>query len=105
MYPSNYSWNWNSKDLGPNRDLLGDLKTSFTKIAPEIRFGLYYSLYEWFHSLYLKDKSSKWKAQEYVNVCIIDTKFRHMGKKSSSNKVHAAFNKIQITPLCNPILF
>ena len=23
LWPSKYSWNWNAKDVGPNRDLLG----------------------------------------------------------------------------------
>ncbi|MGC9344816.1 MAG: alpha-L-fucosidase, partial [Bacteroidales bacterium] len=42
---SPYSKNWNSADIGPERDLLGDL----TKAVREkgMRMGIYYSLMEW----------------------------------------------------------
>ena len=35
---------------------------------PKVRFGLYYSLYEWFNPHYLKDKASGFKTDEYVRV-------------------------------------
>ena len=28
LWPSQYSWNWNAVDVGPHRDLLGDLTTA-----------------------------------------------------------------------------
>jgi len=28
LWPSAYSWNWNSIDVGPHRDLIGDLANS-----------------------------------------------------------------------------
>ncbi|XP_029506548.1 tissue alpha-L-fucosidase-like isoform X2 [Oncorhynchus nerka] len=31
-----------------------------------LHFGLYHSLYDWFHPLYLKDKASGYKTQEFV---------------------------------------
>ena len=49
-WPSATSWNWNSVDVGPHRDLVGDLFTSLRK--QQLRAGLYFSLYEWFHPLY-----------------------------------------------------
>ncbi|XP_014681614.1 PREDICTED: alpha-L-fucosidase-like [Priapulus caudatus] len=64
-WPSNYSWNWNAKDNGPHRDLVGELATA-VRSHSHIHFGLYYSLFEWFHPLYLKDAASKYKSQEYV---------------------------------------
>uniref|UniRef100_A0A914Z900 alpha-L-fucosidase n=1 Tax=Panagrolaimus superbus TaxID=310955 RepID=A0A914Z900_9BILA len=27
MWPSNTSWNWNSRDIGPKRDIVGKQKT------------------------------------------------------------------------------
>ncbi|MEO7487961.1 MAG: alpha-L-fucosidase [Ferruginibacter sp.] len=54
-WPSNESWNWNSADIGPHRDLCGEL----TKAVKDsgLRMGMYYSLYEWFNPLYKKDSA------------------------------------------------
>uniref|UniRef100_A0A1I8FFM7 alpha-L-fucosidase n=1 Tax=Macrostomum lignano TaxID=282301 RepID=A0A1I8FFM7_9PLAT len=38
-----YSFNWNSKQVGPNRDLVADLAAAIRK-RPGLRFGLYHSL-------------------------------------------------------------
>ncbi len=46
--------------IGPQRDVLKELKASFTARHPDIHFGLYYSLYEWFHPIYLKDKGNEY---------------------------------------------
>lgn len=53
LWPSQHSWNWNSFDVGPHRDLAGDL-TKAVK-AKGLHMGFYYSLYEWFNPLYKKD--------------------------------------------------
>lgn len=58
------SWNWNSMDTGPHRDLVGDLGNSLRK--RKLRYGLYHSLLEWFHPLYLADKASGFKTQDFV---------------------------------------
>jgi len=50
LWPSAQSWNWNSVDVGPHRDLCGDL-TGAVKAAG-LHMGFYYSLYEWFNPLY-----------------------------------------------------
>ncbi len=52
MYPSDFSWNWNSYDIGPHRDLLGDLTEAVR--AKGLKMGYYYSLYEWYNPLYLR---------------------------------------------------
>lgn len=53
LWPSEQSWNWNSIDIGPHRDLAGDLSKAVR--ARNIRMGFYYSLYEWFNPTYLSD--------------------------------------------------
>lgn len=63
-WPSNYSWNWNSKDNGPNRDLVGELASAVRKTS--LRFGLYHSLFEWYHPLYLIDKANNFTTQYFV---------------------------------------
>src|SRR5665647_2745172 len=50
LWPSEQSWNWNSVDVGPHRDLCGDLTKSVK--AKGLHMGFYYSLYEWFNPLY-----------------------------------------------------
>jgi alpha-L-fucosidase len=53
LWPSAQSWNWNAVDVGPHRDLAGDLIKSVK--AKGLRMGYYYSLYEWFNPLYKAD--------------------------------------------------
>jgi alpha-L-fucosidase len=53
LWPSAQSWNWNSVDVGPHRDLAGDLAKAVR--AKGLRMGYYYSLYEWFNPLYKAD--------------------------------------------------
>ncbi|XP_054264736.1 alpha-L-fucosidase [Macrosteles quadrilineatus] len=56
MWPSKYSFSWNAMDVGPHRDLVGELRTAFENYT-DIKFGLYHSLYEWYNPLYLADKA------------------------------------------------
>ena len=44
LWPSVDSWNWNSVDVGPHRDLCGDLIEAVR--AEGLRMGFYYSFYE-----------------------------------------------------------
>jgi len=53
LWPSAQAWNWNAVDVGPHRDLAGDLIKAVR--AKDLRMGYYYSLYEWFNPLYKKD--------------------------------------------------
>ncbi|XP_046584535.1 alpha-L-fucosidase-like [Haliotis rubra] len=64
-WPSNYSFNWNAKDVGPNRDLVGDLAAAVRK-STDLHFGIYHSLLEWFHPLYLQDKKNNWTTNNFV---------------------------------------
>ena len=47
---------WNAVDQGPKRDVLGDLSDAVRRKG--LRMGYYYSLYEWYNPLYLKDKAA-----------------------------------------------
>jgi len=53
LWPSRYSWNWNSVDLHPHRDLVDELGKAV--VARGLKMGFYYSLYEWYNPLYLED--------------------------------------------------
>ncbi len=53
LWPSSESWNWNAVDVGPHRDLAGDLIKSVRDEG--LRMGYYYSLYEWYNPLYKSD--------------------------------------------------
>ena len=53
LWPSKQSWNWNAMDVGPHRDLLGDLTKSVKN--KNIKMGYYYSLLEWYNPLYKKE--------------------------------------------------
>ena len=50
LWPSEQSWNWNSMDIGPHRDLCGDLSNAVKEAG--LHMGFYYSLYEWYNPLY-----------------------------------------------------
>ena len=50
LFPSPYAWNWNSVDVGPHRDFCFELRGACE--GSQVKFGLYHSLYEWFHPLY-----------------------------------------------------
>ncbi|VDP52260.1 unnamed protein product [Soboliphyme baturini] len=47
-------------------DLVGQLEKSIRKAG--IKFGLYFSLLDWFHPLYLEDKNRSFKTQKYIEL-------------------------------------
>jgi len=59
LWPSAQSWNWNSMDIGPHKDLAGELSKAVK--AKGLHMGFYYSLYEWYNPLY------KTNLQQYVD--------------------------------------
>lgn len=59
LWPNEHAsatWNrpWNAVEIGPKRDILGDLTTSVRNKG--LRMGYYYSLYEWYNPLWRTDK-------------------------------------------------
>ena len=45
---------WNAVEVGPKRDLLGELATATRERG--LKFGFYYSLYEWYNPLWLTNR-------------------------------------------------
>ncbi|XP_037028117.1 plasma alpha-L-fucosidase-like [Bradysia coprophila] len=70
LYPSTYSFGWNSVDTGPRRDLIEEFSKAI-RHKTDIKFGLYHSLYEWFHPLYLKDKERNFSTRQFVHQKVI----------------------------------
>jgi len=64
-WPSEVSWNWNSMDVGPHRDLVGELADAI-KNHTSLHFGLYHSLFEWFHPKYIQDKKNNFTTQSFI---------------------------------------
>lgn len=64
LWPSNYSLNWNAMDVGPHRDLLGDLCDAVRRRGG-MRFGVDYSRSDKFHPLYIADRASGWATADF----------------------------------------
>ncbi|XP_029452378.1 plasma alpha-L-fucosidase [Rhinatrema bivittatum] len=64
LWKSKYSWNWNSVDVGPKRDIVAELAAAIRN-RTRIRFGLYHSLFEWFNPLFLADADNLFKTRVF----------------------------------------
>mgnify|MGYP000853058046 CR=1 FL=1 len=62
---SKNSFNWNSCDGGPRRDIVGELTDAVR--AEGLHMGLYHSIFEWFHPLYLQDKANNFTTRRFVD--------------------------------------
>lgn len=47
-------FSWNSMDIGPHRDLVGELTRAVKNEG--LKMGFYYSLYEWYHPWWINDR-------------------------------------------------
>ncbi|XP_023296903.2 putative alpha-L-fucosidase [Lucilia cuprina] len=65
LWPSEQSFGWNSMDVGPKRDIIRELSSALRKNT-DLKFGLYYSLFEWFNRMYINDKLHAFLQQNYV---------------------------------------
>ncbi|KAJ0180397.1 hypothetical protein K1T71_003801 [Dendrolimus kikuchii] len=65
LFPSKRSYSWNSVDVGPHRDIVGELSKAVR--SQGLKFGVYHSLYEWFNPIYLEDKHTNFTARVYTD--------------------------------------
>ncbi|SDL82960.1 alpha-L-fucosidase [Siphonobacter aquaeclarae] len=63
LWPSAQAWNWNAMDVGPHRDLAGELGAAVK--AKGLHMGYYYSLYEWYNPIY-KESPAKYVDQTMI---------------------------------------
>ncbi|XP_061599855.1 plasma alpha-L-fucosidase [Cololabis saira] len=66
LWGSKTSWNWNAVDVGPKRDLVEELATA-VRGRPDLRLGLYHSLFEWFNPLFDEDKANQFSTAYFPN--------------------------------------
>ncbi|XP_074043843.1 plasma alpha-L-fucosidase [Macrotis lagotis] len=72
LWRSNNSWNWNSVDKGPRRDIVREMEVAI-RTKTNMHFGLYYSLFEWFNPLFLKDQRNSFHTRNYpTSKCLPD---------------------------------
>ena len=65
LWPSATSFSWNSVDLPPHRDVIGEIAAA-TRTAG-LHFGVYHSLFEWFNPLFLADQQANWTTTAFVS--------------------------------------
>ncbi|KOC67449.1 Alpha-L-fucosidase [Habropoda laboriosa] len=65
LWPSKYSFSWNSVDVGPRKDLIGEVATAI-RDSTNLKFGVYHSMYEWYNPHYLSDKHNNFTTQNFV---------------------------------------
>ncbi|OQR66410.1 plasma alpha-L-fucosidase-like [Tropilaelaps mercedesae] len=65
LWPSSTSFNWNALDVGPRRDIVGELEKAI-RATGSVHFGLYHSLFEWFNREWKQDKSNGFKTATYA---------------------------------------
>lgn len=64
---------WNALEIGPKKDLVDMLAISVRKY--DMKFGVYYSLYEWYNRLWLGDQRRNFSTHYFVdNIVLPDIK-------------------------------
>ncbi len=69
LWPSQYAPNWNTMDIGPHRDICGELTEAVR--ARGLKMGFYYSLPEWTSPLHRWYESPDDSITEYVDTHMI----------------------------------
>jgi len=64
MWPSATSFNWNSFDVGPHRDVFGEIANATR--ARGLRLGAYHSLFEWYNPLFLADQAANFSTRAFA---------------------------------------
>ena len=72
LWPCAGKFNWNSVDVGPRRDVTGEV-TRAAKAAG-LHSGLYHSLFEWLNPLFLADQASNFTTRNFVSLTMAELK-------------------------------
>lgn len=74
LWPSRYSFGWNSVDVGLHRDVIAELATAVRALPSDrsVRFGLYHSLFEWYNPMYVADREANFTTQQFVSSKVCD---------------------------------
>lgn len=65
LWPSKYSFSWNSVEVGAHRNLIDELAKAVRKNT-KLKFGLYHSLFEWYNPMYLNDRQHQFAIDDFV---------------------------------------
>ena len=65
------TWNWNAMDIGPKRDILGDLAVALKQATSPhtnqtLKFGVYHSMFEWYNPAYVQDQKNNFTTHDFV---------------------------------------
>eukprot|EP00392_Amoebophrya_sp_AT5.2_P009288 g9316.t1 len=63
LWPSKYC-KWNSKKTGPRKDIVGELAAATR--AKNLKFGVYHSLFEFVHPLYVQDRNNQFRTNKFA---------------------------------------
>ena len=63
MWPSDTSFNWNSVDVGPRRDVTGEVSAAVK--AAGMHLGLYHSMFEWLNPAFLADQAANFTTRAF----------------------------------------
>jgi alpha-L-fucosidase len=64
MWPSDKHFQWNSVDVGPRRDVTGEVSAAVK--AAGLHSGLYHSLFEWLNPLFLEDQANNFTTRNFA---------------------------------------
>lgn len=63
MWPSPTAFNWNSLDVGPHRDVYGELVNATRAVG--LHVGAYHSLLEWYNPLLMADAATNFTSRSF----------------------------------------
>jgi len=102
MYPTKYAVSkfgdkWNAFEQGPKRDVFGEITKAGN--AKGLKMGMYYSIYEWWHPLYMKGDIEKYSREHFEpkfkevvtkykpQIIFLDGEWEHSYKKWHSDEI------------------